>query len=183
MEREAETHFFFLTGIAMIFFGFFILMLNYFYSNRQNEARVVFCHDGDTCVLEMNQAPRKWIRVRLFGIDAPEVSSRKGPGQPLSEESKRELNRHIKGRTVQWIQHDLDHYNRPVVELFHQSKNINLLMLRQGLAERFIHPKTELPRLIDAEKEARLKHIGVWSQTHESPSKFRKRKNYSLNRP
>jgi micrococcal nuclease len=76
------------------------------------------------------------IMVRLVGIDAPEISSKKrGAGQPYSQQSKKYLASLVLNKNVELKRYGLDQYGRVLCVLFLDGKNINLEMIKAGLAE------------------------------------------------
>jgi micrococcal nuclease len=140
------------------------------------EASVFYCNDGDTCRLKI--ADGMWLNVRLAGIDAPEVGhGKKKPGQPYGNEAKDFLNLQVQGKKVMIRQTDLDHYNRPVVELIVGNEVINRKLVQSGMAEAYRGKTKRLdsaPYLMD-EAAAKKAGLGIWSQTsYMSPSDFRK---------
>jgi endonuclease YncB( thermonuclease family) len=142
-------------------------------------ATVLYCHDGDTCRLKIENG--LWLNVRLAGIDAPEVAGgRKKPGQPFGNESRDFLNQQIKAKTVTVRQTDLDPFNRPVVELLTaDGTNINRQMIRTGYAEAYRGKTRRLdisPYLAD-EAVAKSSKAGIWGlKDYVSPGAFRKGK-------
>lgn len=141
------------------------------------EAYVFHCNDGDTCRVKLADAI--WFNIRLAGIDAPELARKRGnkPGQPFAAESRDWLNQQIKGKQVLLRQLDLDHYNRPIVEIFLQEKNMNLQILEAGLAEMYSGRIKRLNKeqYIQAEEKAKAAKKGIWSlKDYQSPSSFRK---------
>ena len=142
-------------------------------------AAVLYCFDGDTCRVKTNAG--LWFNARLFGIDAQETERKgrkKSPGQPFAEPAKKALNQKIKGKAVKLKQADLDHYNRPVVEVWLGDKNINLQMVEEGWAEAY-RGKTKrisLKPYLEAEKRAKKKKLGIWKlKNYVSPREFRKK--------
>ena len=141
-------------------------------------ATVFYCYDGDTCRVKTNEG--LWFNVRLFGIDAHEMP-RKGkkmrPGQPFTDFAKNALNKKTQGKSVKLNQADLDPFNRPVVEIWLNDKNINLEMVEEGWAEAY-RGKTKRIKMdayFEAEKQARKKKLGIWKlKNYESPREFRK---------
>lgn len=140
-------------------------------------ATVLYCHDGDTCRLKIENG--LWLNVRLAGIDAPEVASgKKKSGQPFGNESRDFLNQQIKGKTVTVRQTDLDPFNRPVVELLTaDGTNINRQMIRTGHAEAYRGKTRRLditPYIAD-EAAAKGSNTGIWGQKgYVSPGAWRK---------
>jgi micrococcal nuclease len=119
------------------------------------------------------------IKVRLAGIDTPETPRKSRPGQPYGYEAKNQLARLILDKEVEIKGYGLDRLNRILGVIYLEGKNINLEMVRAGLAEVY---RGGRPRGLDldpywlAEKEAREALRGVWSLGDEyiSPKKWRK---------
>jgi endonuclease YncB( thermonuclease family) len=85
------------------------------------------------------------LRVRLYGIDAPEtpkINAHSGqlnkPGQPHGEESWKSLESKIMGKQVRLDILDIDKYRRMVGMIYLDNRNINLEMIREGYAEAFV---------------------------------------------
>lgn len=139
--------------------------------------------DGDT--IHVTTANRTKLRVRLYGIDAPEtpkINNRthrvNKPGQPYGEESWRALKGKIMGMQVRLDILDIDKYKRMVGMIWLGERNINLEMIREGYAEVFIEYLREPYRsqFMRAELEARSAKKGIWSlPNYERPRDFRKR--------
>ena len=89
--------------------------------------------DGDTIIL--NNGTSK-ITIRLAGIDAPEISHAKHePGQPFSQQSTKHLAGLILNQSVDIISYGNDRYGRILGEVFLDGTNVNLAMVKAGLAE------------------------------------------------
>jgi len=143
------------------------------------EATVAYCHDGDTCHL-VTTPGKLWFNARLGGIDAPEVKKKRGKnkvGQEYGDQSRDFLQNEVMGKKVTIRQTDLDQYNRPVVEIFLEQRNINLELVRKGYAEAYRGKTKRLDTkaYIDAETIAKAEKLGIWSlKNYESPAAFRK---------
>ncbi|MFW7379160.1 MAG: thermonuclease family protein [Oligoflexus sp.] len=140
-------------------------------------AEITHCNDGDTCRAKI--AGNLWMNVRLAGIDAPELAKKrkKTSAQAFAEEARDWLNNSVKQQPVELLQHDLDHFNRPIVELYVGQRLINIEMLRHGLAEVYQGKTKRLDRTpyLAAEAAAKEKKIGIWSQkNYQSPKDFRR---------
>lgn len=152
---------------------------NFASSSTSSESLVVNveeCLDGDTCRIRIKGSPEIWIKVRLFGIDAPEMSKDRG-AQEYAQEARDYLNSQLKGESFEMIQVDLDRYNRPVVEFHKKADNIGLQLVELGLAEAYRGPTKGPDRKIyfDAEQKAKSRKIGIWSVSERiSPRNFRK---------
>ena len=55
------------------------------------------CYDGDTCYAELANAPSelKFVRIRIRGIDTPEIKGKCEKERKLAKEAKRFLNKLI----------------------------------------------------------------------------------------
>ncbi|WP_035235510.1 thermonuclease family protein [Desulfobacter vibrioformis] len=132
--------------------------------------------DGDT--VQVQGQDLEFI-IRMVAIDAPETGGSKNKGQPYSQEAKNVLKQLIQGKKVRLKQYGTGGYNRILAEIFSQGININLAMVRQGLAEVY---RGRLPEHLDpgpykkAEADARRRNAGMWSQgkTYKSPKTWRK---------
>ena len=86
--------------------------------------------DGDTIEIHGE-------RIRLFGIDAPELAQRCTEGgrpYPCGFDCSRVLRQRIKGRTVDCIRHDTDRYGRMVAVCHVEGLDLSRWMVRQGQA-------------------------------------------------
>lgn len=142
-------------------------------------AKILYCSDGDTCRIKIND--RLWLNVRLAGVDCPETAKNRGkkkPGQPMSEDAKQFINQRLKGQDALIRQVDLDSYNRPIVEIFHEQILINTLLLEKGLAEVYQGKTKRIDRkqYEMIQQKAQKDKIGIWSlKDYESPKTYRKR--------
>ena len=139
--------------------------------------KVTRVSDGDTVKIEGHDIE---IKVRLVGIDTPETSRKKrDPGQPYSQRAKKYLAGLVLNKTVDIKGYGIGPFNRPLVVIYLDGKNVNLEMVKAGLAEvyRGVAPhKFNLLPYRQAEKEARDDKRGMWSLGDEyvSPKTWRK---------
>src|SRR3990172_5325406 len=94
------------------------------------EALVVQVGDGDTVTIAGGQ------KVRLLGIDAPELEREGRPADFLAHKAKAELARLVQGRQVrlEYDQLRYDQYGRLLAYLFlPDGLNVNAELVRQGL--------------------------------------------------
>lgn len=89
--------------------------------------------DGDTIVATISNQTK--LRLRLLGIDAPEVPHGKKPGQPFGEEARDYLDHVIGGKPVRVDAYGLDEYKRILAVVWDDQVNVNLLMVAMGYAE------------------------------------------------
>jgi len=140
--------------------------------------KVTRVYDGDTVKAEGHDIT---IKIRLVGIDTPETAKKgKGkPGQPYSQRAKEYLAGLVLNKTVDIKGYGIGPLNRPLAVIYLDGKNVNLEMVKAGLAEvyrgRAPHKFPLLPYW-QAEKEARDDKRGMWSLGDEyvSPKTWRK---------
>jgi micrococcal nuclease len=120
--------------------------------------------DGDTFVLESGP------RVRLLGIDAPEIGE-----HPLAEQALLALEGLVLGRHVrlQRGRPDRDRYDRFLRYVFVKRGErdgrelfVNAELVRMGLAEVYRRAETDrrLREIISAQEEARRAGRGMWER-------------------
>lgn len=125
-------------------------------------------YDGDTILLDNGS------KVRLLGINTPEIAKRDKAAQAGGEEAKQWLTQKLAGTKVKLV-YDVereDKYKRTLAHLFTQNnEHINLQLVRNGLATVAIHPpnlKYE-KALIAAEKNAESQKLGIWGMSAYAP--------------
>ncbi len=121
--------------------------------------------DGDTIVLENNQ------RVRLVGIDAPEIKSSHNPqAEHYGEESKEFLRQLIEGKQIRLegeaSQLEYDQYGRRLAYIFSEDKVfINRELVRLGYVQAVRHfPYKYKEEFLLLENEAKGKFWGMWAR-------------------
>ena len=139
--------------------------------------KAVRIYDGDS--LKVSGAGLT-LMVRLVGIDAPETGGRKHPAQPFSRQAKEAFSRMITHTTFTLKSYGTGSYNRVLAELFAGGRNVNLELLRLGVAEVYqgkMPAGLDRAAYLDAQKEARQHQRGIWSlgSRYESPRLWRKR--------
>ena len=139
--------------------------------------KITRVYDGDTVKAQGNDIE---IIVRLVGIDAPETSRKKrDTGQPYSQKAKKYLASLVLNKTVDIKGYGLDRYNRILGVIYLNKQNINLEMIKTGLAEVYRgKPAREFDTepYLEAEKRAREAKTGMWSlgDKYISPKHWRK---------
>ena len=88
--------------------------------------KVVKIADGDT--ITVLTPDYKQVKIRLYGIDAPEKK------QPYGNASKRALSDLVAGKEVEVEDCGIDRYRRVVGIIHHDGVNINEAMVEVGLA-------------------------------------------------
>lgn len=140
--------------------------------------QIELCTDGDTCRVFVLGG--KKMRVRLVGIDAPEIrKNKKSEGQPFALEAKNFLNKQIQDKKVTIKEYGNDMYGRVLGEIYFENRNINLELVSRGFAEVY---RGKAPAGVDtdayrkAQAEAQASKLGIWSaDTYQSPKDFRKK--------
>ncbi|GAB4349009.1 MAG: thermonuclease family protein [Immundisolibacter sp.] len=126
-------------------------------------ARVSFHYDGDTLRLADGR------RLRLLGIDAPEMNYHHGAPQPLAEQARARLAQLLpRGGTVQLARDRQTHdrFGRDLAHAFRaDGASVEETLLREGLAVVFILPPNVALTdcLLAAERAARQARRGLWS--------------------
>lgn len=128
--------------------------------------RVVGVLDGDT--LDILTAEKKQFRIRLAGIDAPEKR------QAFGNIAKEALSNAVFGKavTVEW--NKTDRYGRLVGRVTANGVDVNLAMVKQGLAWHYkAYAREQAPRdqiaYAAAEDLARANHLGLWRDRNPTP--------------
>jgi micrococcal nuclease len=119
--------------------------------------------DGDTLELE-NKA-----RVRLLGIDTPEMGYKDRPAEPWAREATAFTRKFIGHRPVQLrLDHErLDPHGRWLAYVYVDGQMLNEALLRAGLAEVFRKARCAdsiKRQFYAAESAARQQRRGLWSR-------------------
>ena len=123
-------------------------------------------NDGDTITFINNSSK---YRINLIGIDAPEIPMCENqPEQPFSRKSAEYLARIVLNKKVKivFVLYGTEKYNRTFGAVSVAGKNVNLEMIKAGLAEvdrERQFPGFDLKPYLDAEKAARNAGRGMWS--------------------
>lgn len=115
------------------------------------EARVVKIIDGDT--IKILTSERQQIKVRLYGIDAPEKK------QPYGADAKRFLSDLVAGKNVRIEERGKDRYKRTLGIVYLKDNDINEILVLNGYAWAF----TKYSKNYESqERQARNKGLGLW---------------------
>ena len=127
--------------------------------------KVVSIHDGDTITVLQN---KQKIKVRLFGIDAPEKK------QDYGQRSKQFLASLIAGQIVEVEPKGKDRYKRTLGIIHFKGQDINAEIVLNGYAWAYV----KYSRIyVDQEKTARENKRGLWQSSNPTPPwVWRKRK-------
>jgi len=128
--------------------------------------RVVHVTDGDTAVVETGG---RSLRVRFYGVDAPERANRDWPAQAYSRAAHEFMHKLLDGRAVKVRLNGDRTHGREVGEIFVDQRSASRELLRAGLGwwnDRFAADDEELARL---QREARAAQRGLWRDAKPVP--------------
>ncbi len=125
--------------------------------------------DGDTIVLNNG------YKVRLIGIDAPEIEHENIPAEEFGYESKRFLKETAEGKRCM-LEYEpsetYDKYGRLLAYVFVYNKLLNSEIIKQGYALVYTRfPFSKEAEFINLEKEARRKGVGIWKKENAEKKK------------
>lgn len=143
---------------------------------KGHQFRVVKIFDGDTVLVE---GAGLRFTIRLVGIDAPELGKKGKKDQPYSQEAKQKLTHLLDKKSISLVQYGIGGYNRVLAEIFANETNMNLEMVRAGLAEVYrgkCPEKFDASGYFKAEKLAKETQKGMWVQgsVYKSPGLWRR---------
>jgi endonuclease YncB( thermonuclease family) len=131
---------------------------------RRDYARIVRVVDGDTYDVRMHG---RRVRVRVLGIDTPEVYGGVQCGGPeASARARQLLPRGAKVLlTSDTTQQDEDRYGRSLRYVQRKGKDVGRVLIRAGLAEVYVYhhkpfKRTKVYRA--TQRAARAAHRGIW---------------------
>ncbi|MCK5541394.1 MAG: thermonuclease family protein [Desulfobacterales bacterium] len=145
--------------------------------NETGNFEVLKVYDGDSIKVK---GYNLIFMVRLVGIDTPETGKSSYSGQPFSSEAKEFLEKNIAGQKVVLKSYGMGRYNRQLAEVFINNININLEILKAGLAEVYKGKPAKdinINHYYDAQSYAKKRQIGIWSlnsKEYKSPKQWRK---------
>lgn len=126
--------------------------------------KVVSVHDGDTITVVQG---KKQIKVRLYGIDAPELK------QSYGKKSKQFLANLIAGQMVEVEESGKDRYKRTVGTVYLGSTDINAQMVASGYAWAY---RKFSKKYTAQESKAKSQKLGLWRDKEPTPPwEWRKR--------
>lgn len=125
-------------------------------------------YDGDTVILENGK------RVRLLGLNTPEIESHYRQGQAGGIDAKEWLKEKLTSSTVflEYDKQQKDKYGRLLAHVFlEDGEHVNQQLIKLGLATLSIIPPNlrYSVELQQAELMAENKRVGIWSMTEYQP--------------
>lgn len=123
--------------------------------------------DGDTIIFREAGAVDS-IKIRLWGIDAPEKDQAFGP------EATRKLARLIEHKSVTLRFHEearesaegRDGYSRDLATIYRKGRNINLELVQGGYAWHYAYYAADVAELAEAQRTARAARLGLWAEAN-----------------
>ncbi len=145
--------------ILMIFFISILSATNLFSMEKVN---IVNVHDGDTITIKYLDGEKKGRieKVKLFGIDAPELE------QAYGFNAKQHLVTHLRSIDIKFKRKSINLDSQPEGILYADGININNKMIENGYAWQNKRYSTD-SELNDMYLKARDKEIGLWNDTQE----------------
>lgn len=159
--------------IFLFIMMFLIIVIIKLWKFKYIYATKYYVIDGDTiCIWNGKHSKEPKIKIRLYGIDAPESD------QEFGKESKKALEKLLKNRRLKIKVKNKDIYGRYVGIISTGTiKDVNLIMIRTGNAIFYEkYSKNEI-KYKKAEEYAKKKRLGIWGiKNFVEPEKFRKGK-------
>jgi endonuclease YncB( thermonuclease family) len=116
--------------------------------------KVISVYDGDT--ITVSTMDNQKVKIRLYGIDAPELKK-----QPYGKASRNFLERQILNKYVEVTDLGKDMYNRTVAKIYYKNEYINLKSIQAGMSWHYSAYSKDLD-LKEAQETAKLHEIGLW---------------------
>ena len=160
-----------LAGLVVYERGFGRLGQQDDYSRYHNEVfEVVRVLDGDTFDIDVADGRHPTTRIRLWGVDTPEVAGSPGGAMHYGAEASAFTRRRLLGRNVRVVlspTRTRGKYGRLLAYVYVEPSGLmfNELLLEHGYAYadwRFAHPNKRQFKAI--EKRARSQGVGLWAE-------------------
>ena len=159
------------TQKLVIFLGFPLIILaslGSFGFTKQFSGVCTRVIDGDTIIVGTQ-------KIRLKGIDAPELAQKSLDHKPIGQWSYQYLLKLIEGKRVEIKYDKRGYYGRIIGEVFLEGKNVNLMILAAGMAIKSRYTNHAYYR--NTELQARLNRQGIFAtDSFYSPWYYRKKK-------
>ena len=133
------------------------------------DAKVIAITDGDTITVLTDT--KEQIKIRIYGIDAPERR------QAFGAKAKQFLSSLIFEGNVTIKPLGKDLYGRTIAKVYHADMDVGLTMIESGHAwwyQQYAKKDVDYKR---AQERAKKQQLGLWADSNPiEPSKFRKHK-------
>lgn len=127
-------------------------------------------HDGDTFTVA-------GVRIRLFGIDAPEMDQSckmpDGSDWACGRWSRDEVRRILAGRDLRCVKQDYDKYGRMVARCYLGAQDFASLLAGQGVVFSYRQYSRDY---VAVEQAAAAAGRGLWQAKTVAPAEFRRQK-------
>ena len=144
----------------------FLLFISILFADQ---VKIIKIYDGDTITALTSQKEK--IKIRLYGIDAPELK------QPFGKASKRHLIDLISNKSLNINEKGKDKYGRTLAVLYNGNQDINAQMVIDGYAWAYDKFSKDY---VTFQQNAQLLKKGLWiDKDVVRPSDFRKLKKSS----
>jgi micrococcal nuclease len=132
------------------------------------QAFVTHVSDGDTVWIQV-EPNRKPVKVRIQGIDAPEIC------QPWGKEAHETLRARLLRQSVSLNTRAKDDYDRALGRLQLQGEDVGQWLVKHGHAWSYHHRRNPGP-YAQEQAVAKAQRIGLWAQSAPAiePRQFRK---------
>ena len=136
--------------------------------------------DGDTLVVNGKRRHARCVggtRVRLFGIDAPELKQKCRHANArdflCGRAAASFLLEHVRGGTVECKGNSVDRYGRLIAVCFIDGQNLNALLVGEGWALAY---RDFSDKYVPQENAAREASKGIWAMRFVPPWEWRRMK-------
>jgi endonuclease YncB( thermonuclease family) len=125
--------------------------------------------DGDSLIV---QGGGKEVEIRLYGVDAPEFR------QPYGKDALIFIQNMLqRGTEVKVYPKGKDRHGREVARVFVGKKELNLEIIRAGMAWWYARYAPLMTNYYDAQNEAKQKQRGLWLEADPTPPWIWRKKN------
>ncbi len=125
--------------------------------------------DGDTIAVYHGDKVEK---IRILGIDTPELARAGNPVECFAEQSKEKVAQLVAGKAVELVgdlsQGDRDRYGRLLRYVLLDGQDIGLTLLKEGYAHEYTYnrPYQYKSEYVQAEQEAKKNNLGLWNTSN-----------------
>ncbi len=137
----------------------FLLLIGISFSSYGFNAFVTHISDGDTIKIEYQN---KTIKVRLAGIDTPELK------QEFGQESKKALEEKVLNKWVFIVGEEKDRYGRLIADIKIGSRWVNKELVEEGYAWHYKQYSKDR-ELAESELNAKKEAKGLWTADNPIP--------------